>query len=250
MEESSFESRLKSLEQRSKYLTGICLLLLAALSVTKLGVEAKHVKAADDAKILRVRGLVIEDEHGRARILLGAPFPSVPERLRKDATGTDLVFLDQQGYDRFRVGEKLPAMPGFHRIGSGYGVTILDTKGNERGGMGFLSNGKNVNRAAIALDRAGDGSAATDAVGLIVDDATGLAAIGVMYPPAGGHDQDAMMIGTKASKAFITLKDRSGKDRSTLALTNGTPSFELFDQEGKLQRDLVNPSCASAQASQ
>ena len=247
MEQSSFESRLKSLEQRTKFLTVTCLFLLLALSVS-LATRATHVKAAEDARILRARGLVIEDDQGHARILLGAPLPSVSERLRRDATGADLVFLDEQGYDRFRVGEMLPAMPGFHRIGSAYGVTILDTKGNERGGLGFLSNGKNVNRATIALDRAGDGSVSADAVAMIVDDATGLAGIGVMYPPTGSYDQDATMIGTQGSKSFITIKDRNGKERSTLALTDGTPSFEFYDQAGRPQRDLLNPSSVSTPA--
>ena len=67
--------------------------------------------------------------------------------------GTNLIVLDEQGHDRFRVGDMLPAAPGFHRVGSAYGVSILDTQGGERGGMGFISNGSNVNRAVVALDR-------------------------------------------------------------------------------------------------
>ena len=242
MEHSSLELRLRRLELRIRYLAATCALLLLALVAAMVGTRPLQVKAAEDAKVLRVKGLIIEDDQGRARILMGAPFPSVPERLRKDATGTDLVFLDEQGYDRFRVGEELPAMPGFHRIGSSYGATILDTKGGERGGLGFLSNGKNVNRAIIALDRAGDGSVAADAWAAIVDDATGLAGTAVLYPPDREHDQEGIMIGTKGNQAFITLKDRNDKDRSTLSLTDGTPSFVFFDQAGKPLRDLLSTS--------
>lgn len=248
MDNALFESRIKTLETKARYLTGACILLLVVLSAFAFPWQSASVKAADDAKVLRVRGLIIEDAQGRARILLGAPFPSVPERIRQDATGTDLVFLDEKGYDRFRVGEMLPAMPGFHRIGTAYGATILDTKGNERGGLGFLSNGKNVNRATIALDRAGNGSVSADAVGMIVDDATGMAGTAVLYPPTRDRDQEAIMIGTQGNNAFFTFEDLEGKNRTSLALTDGKPTFELFDPAGKPQRDLLNPSSVSPSA--
>lgn len=112
-----------------------------------------HVEAVKSAKVLHLKSLVIDDDQGRARILLGAPFPSVEERLRKDVTATGMVFLDEKGHDRFALGEMMPASPGFHRIGSAYGLNIYDSEGHERGGMGFLSNGSTVNRAVIALDR-------------------------------------------------------------------------------------------------
>lgn len=246
MESERLEYRIRQLQRKTVSLTALCGVLFLVLAGVTISTRVNGVKAAEDSKVLRVKGLIIEDDAGRARILLGAPLPSVSERIRKDATGTDLVFLDEQGYDRFRVGEMLPAMPGFHRIGSSYGVTILDTKSGERGGLGFLSNGKNVNRAVIALDRAGDGSVAADAWGAIVDDTTGLAGTAVMYAPQGGQDQEGIMIGTMGNKAFITFKDRNDKDRSTLALTDGTPSFELFDQAGKPQRDVLNQPSAAA----
>ena len=44
------------------------------------------------------------------------------------------------------------------------GLTIYDTIGDERGGLGFAANGR---RAAFALDRANG-----DAVGMLVDDKT------------------------------------------------------------------------------
>ncbi|WP_221740837.1 hypothetical protein, partial [Streptomyces sp. RP5T] len=32
--------------------------------------------------VIRTRGIIVEDAEGRARILIGAPAPTVPERLR------------------------------------------------------------------------------------------------------------------------------------------------------------------------
>jgi hypothetical protein len=112
------------------------------------------------------------------KCLLGAPFPSVSDRLRQDVTGTDMVFLDEKGHDRFSLGEMMPASPGFHGIGSAYGLTIYDPEGNERGGMGFLSNGSTVSRAVIALDRPGLPSTSGDAWGAMVDDKSGFAGTG------------------------------------------------------------------------
>ena len=48
------------------------------------------------------------------------------------------------------------------------GLTLHDPKGNERGGIGFLANG----RAVVVLDRA---SPSGDAVGMMVEDATDFA---------------------------------------------------------------------------
>lgn len=239
MKNDGLEMRVRSLETRLWSVKAVCLTLFAALLAVATGSFAGRVEAAEGAKVLRVRGLIIEDPEGRARILLGAPLPEVQERPRKDTTGADLVFLDEEGHDRFRVGEMLPPVPGFHRIGSGYGVTILDSQGSERGGMGFLTNGKNVNRAVIALDRPYNPSVSSDAWGAVVDDATGFAGTSYLYPPGKDHDQEGIRIGTIGEKAVITFKDRNDKDRATFALDSGVPSFQVFDDGGKPGKDLL-----------
>jgi hypothetical protein len=240
MESNRLEVRVQCLERRLQVMTALCIAFLSALLVVTAGSFGTRVNASEDAKVLRLKGLIIEDSEGRARILLGAPLPEVPERLRKDAVGTDLVFLDEQGYDRFRVGEHLPAVPGFHRVGSSYGVTILDTKGGERGGMGFLSNGKNVNRAVIALDRPFNPSVSADAWAAVVDDTTGFAGTYYMYPPGKDRDQSGIVMGTNGEKANIIFKDRNDKDRAAFALSSGVPSFKVFDEAGKPEVDLLN----------
>jgi hypothetical protein len=242
MENNSMASRVKHLERKILYLTGLCALLVVATLLMAVSTFTQKVNAAEDAKVLRLKGLIIEDAQGRARILLGAPFPSVSDRLRQDVTGTAMVFLDEKGHDRFSLGEMMPASPGFHRIGSAYGLNIYDPEGNERGGMGFLSNGSSVSRAAIVLDRPSLPSTSGDAWGAMVDDKTGFAGTGYMYSPEVGHGKDGLIIGTEGHKAFITFKDLNNKPRSTFALsTDGTPSFQLFDDTGKPGPDFLNP---------
>jgi hypothetical protein len=241
------ENRVRRLERKIVRLSMLCFTLFLTVLAIAIGTLAtRQVRAAEDTKVLRLKGLIIEDDRGRARILLGAPFPTVPERLRTDVAGADLVFLDEEGHDRFRVGEVLPAVPGFHRIGSSYGATILDTKGGERGGMGFLSNGSTVNRAVMALDRPYNPSISADAWGAVVDDASGFAGTAYMYPAKGTHDQEAIVIGTNGEKALITFKDRNDKDRSIFALTDGTPTFELFDKAGQPQGEMLKLNRDSA----
>ncbi len=240
--------RLRSLEKKVSLLMLLCAVLVAALGTVIVHSAITRVNAAEDAKVLRLKGLIIEDEQGKARILLGAPFPAVQDRLRKDEGGADLVFLDEQGHDRFRVGEMLPAEPGFHRMGSAYGATILDTQGHERGGMGFMSDGKNFNRAAIALDRPYDPSVPMDAWGAFVDDASGFAGTAYMYQPEGGHDQDGIILGTQGNKVFLNFKDRKNKERATIGLTDNTPFLDVFNESGLLQEDLFKSSKSDSSA--
>jgi hypothetical protein len=248
MQNSEQNSRLHSLEKKVWLLMLLCAVLVAALSTMIVQSSITRVKAAEDAKVLRIKGLIIEDEQGRARILLGAPFPAVQERLRKDEGGADLVFLDEQGHDRFRVGEVLPAEPGFHRMGSAYGATILDTQGNERGGMGFLSDGKNFNRAVIALDRPYNPSVPSDAWGAFVDDKSGFAGTVYMYQPESGRDQEGITLGTQGNKAFLSFKDRKNKERTTIGLTDNMPVLNVFNESGTLQENLLKSSKSDSSA--
>lgn len=242
MENNVLESRVKHLEKKIMYLSVFCGFLVVAMIFTAASSFTQQVKAAENGKVLHLRGLVIEDAQGRARILLGAPFPTVHDRIRQDATTVAMLFLDQEGHDRFSIGEKMPGQfngvvsPNNHRIGSGYGLTIYDPKGNERGGMGFLSNGDKVSRAAIVLDRP-----TTDAWGAIVDDKTGFAGTVDIYPPEIGHGASGVVIGTQGRKAYISIKDLNDMPRATFAIgPEETPSFRLSDKTGKPGPDLLD----------
>lgn len=230
--------RLELLEARTfrlRFVCGIQLILLICFGLSAM--QGPHVEAKSSPSILRVRGLVIEDSQGRARILLGAPFPRVPERIRQDSTTTSMIFLDDRGHDRLTLGEESePQVLGKvsatnHRIGRGFGVTIHDGDGNERGAYGWLSNG----RALITLDRPG-----LDAWAAVVDDKTGFAGMRVEYGPEVGRDSNAIEIGTKGSSAYFRLQDPKEKDRAVLQLAgDGSTSFKSMDGAGRLIRDIA-----------
>ncbi len=83
--------------------------------------SAETTKAAgdDSGKILRARGLIIEDEQGRSRIVIGSPVPDPKEGKRMNQS-TGIVINDAEGYERFglnldekgRMGMGFDAPPG------------------------------------------------------------------------------------------------------------------------------------------
>ena len=176
-----------------------------------------RVVTAQDS-ILRGKGLIIEDAKGRPRVLLGAPFPSVPGRSRKDATTDAMVFLDGEGHDRLTLGESPnPQVSGkiLHRIAGHFGVVIHDDVGDERGAYGYLSNG----RVVVTLDRPGH-----EAWAAIVNDKTGIAGMSLLYPPGGGKGGNAIETGTEGVESYLRIKDPDGKIRTSLRVENGKGS--------------------------
>ncbi|MDX1624649.1 MAG: hypothetical protein R3199_11805 [Gemmatimonadota bacterium] len=93
-------------------------------------------EAPDD--VLRVKGLVVEDEEGRPRIVLGAPVARVEGRRRTDPS-VGLLVLDENGVDRVSVGAPTTAPRAggrvHERIGDAAGIEINDEAGNERAGF-------------------------------------------------------------------------------------------------------------------
>jgi len=75
--------------------------------------EVPSVSASSETdqtqQVIRARGLIIVDEKGRERIIMGSPVPDPPHRGK--------------------------------RISPGHGMIILDTEGNERFGLGLMDNG-------------------------------------------------------------------------------------------------------------
>lgn len=97
--------------------------------------------AQERDKVLRVRGITIEDAQGRPRILLGAPVAKVAGRKdQEDIYG--LIVLGENGTDRVIVCYPLP---GPQRQGEAAGGVLLnDARGAERGGYVADDNGEVV----------------------------------------------------------------------------------------------------------
>lgn len=125
--------------------------------------------------VIRAKGIVIVDEQGRERILIGAPIPQAKHRVRTnlekvkevwgkrfpkeymdwyktyDHTANGMVILDENGFDRVAIGSTPDPNIG-QRIAQGMGVVINDEQGFERSGYQLLNvNGKN--RMVLGLDR-------------------------------------------------------------------------------------------------
>jgi hypothetical protein len=236
------EQRMQRMEKALVALLLICSVLAIALCSVSRNNAPNRVLAAESATVLHLRGLVIEDDQGRARILLGSPFPVVADRVRHDATTTAMVFLDEEGHDRFSVGEKFtPQIDGvvprdYQELSTGFGLTLNDQLGNDRGGMGFLSNGTSVSRAVFSLDRPKG-----DAIGAIVDDTTGYAGLVAMYPPRQvGVEATGILLGTQGDKAYLSLQDSRNMPSTSLSVgPEPNPSLQVFDRKGKPGPNLL-----------
>jgi hypothetical protein len=235
MTDPSIEQRIIKLEKATQRLRWVCASQVSVILAIWISATLTYrVNAQNSPQILRVRGLVIEDNQGRARVILGAPLPAVRERKRQGSLTDSMVFLDEEGHDRLTLGEgPNPQAQGkiLHRIATFFGILIHDNNGNERGGYGWLSNG----RAVITLDRPG-----LDAWAAVVDDQTGFAGMRVEYAPDVARDKTGIEIGTQDSRALFRLMDTKERNRAVLRLgDDGVSSFQAFDEEGRSTRNLL-----------
>jgi hypothetical protein len=216
-EDMDIETRLARLEARNTKLTIIC----GALAILCMGLGTTFAVAGptrNQPDVIHAKGLVIEDANGHPRILIGAPFPDVPGRIRHDERTAAVEFLDEKGHDRLTVGESFtPQIKGvvpanFHRIGVGVGVTLHDTDGNERGGMSWLSNG----RGGIAFDYP-----ERDAIGMYVDDKDRSATFVLENPDAAVGDKSLLELTAKGKGGELKLFDAAGKAKTRWTIDNG-----------------------------
>jgi hypothetical protein len=85
------QDRITRLESECRRLR-LGLLLLAVVFVTTITTLSTSAQTTD---VLRLRGLIIEDEAGRPRVVLGAPIPE-----NRQTTRTGLKILDETGVER------------------------------------------------------------------------------------------------------------------------------------------------------
>ncbi|MBM2813119.1 MAG: hypothetical protein HW416_3878 [Chloroflexi bacterium] len=157
------------------------------------------------AEVLRVRGLIIEDSTGRARVLLGAPVPQIGERARRDG-GIGMIVLSESGNDRLAVGYyPSPQMGGrvSQRIASAVGFAINDSAGNERTGYGYLDNG----RVVLGLDYPNG----REAVSLVVYP-DGFAGMMVGSSQGKGYERVGLGVSNAENRAFIKIANEANSD--------------------------------------
>lgn len=82
------------------------LLLQSVMRVSHVEAQSKTAsnQSGQVAPVIKTRGLIIVDEQGRERVLLGAPVPDPPHQGKRISPGHGMIILDPQGYERFGVG--------------------------------------------------------------------------------------------------------------------------------------------------
>lgn len=148
-------------------------LTVAFLGLAVFGFAPGH--QGDD--IVRTQGVIIVDEEGRERILIGAPVPHADARVRTDLDRiaetwaprypdpeeyleayrellhglNGMVVLDEGGFDRIALGDPVPDPIIGRRVAPATGLLINNREGLERTGYGLLEvDGKY--RVALGLD--------------------------------------------------------------------------------------------------
>ena len=169
-------------------------------------------------QVLRARGIIIEDESGHPRLLMGAPVPRVADR-RSDVT-TSIVARDVGGHDRVIFGEQPdPIINGkvMRRIGSSWGMTIYNTAGDERGGFANFDQG----RSTVALDRA-----AGDGIAMMVDEKGDFAGVLLNYNSGKvGSYKPAVQIGTVGSRFIGNISNFDDSTAGSIKAGNDGPAI-------------------------
>lgn len=240
------DPEIAKLRREVRHLKGLCAATLCALLLLLLS----GFQGTPREQVLRARGLVIEDAEGRDRILIGAPLPASPQRIRTDPAKAraawggrypdldfysklehatnGLLILDANGHDRIAIGDPTPDPNTGKRIAPAVGIAINDAEGFERSGWGHFPS---LGRTGLGLDHASgegvnllvleDGSA-----GLLVRDAEGARQTFVGQAPR-GH----AFTGIEEAVHGFVIRDAGGP-RMVLDATGHTPRIELREADG------------------
>jgi hypothetical protein len=84
---------------------GLLLQSSSWFSGAKAQTKTEADRSAQVSAVIRTRGVIIVDEQGRERVILGAPVPDPPVEGRPRVNPAHgMIILDQKGYERFGVG--------------------------------------------------------------------------------------------------------------------------------------------------
>ena len=229
---ASLEERIAHLERRL-FLFGFAFVLTAVALVAAIAVGVAKASPSEANSVLHVKGIVVEDAQGRPRILLGAPVPKVSARKRTD-DATGLIVLSENGADRVAVGYPTPAPQSggkvASRIAAAAGIQIDDPQGDERGGFGFLDNG----RVVLGLDYAG-----REAVTLAVVPEWGFAGVAV-NAESGSESERAELAVLKDGTSLMKLADTNGDERAMfLVKGQSVPQLLIIDPKSQSTVDAL-----------
>jgi hypothetical protein len=148
----------------------------AMLGVIALGIAAIAHRFAN-SRLLRTRGIVIEDAEGRDRILIGTPVPKSASRVRTDAARVEkewaprlggeaymkayrqydndvggILILNEDGFDKLMLADHTPDPNTGKRLFENSGLTWNDDRGFELGGLGCGRTENGKYRVILGMD--------------------------------------------------------------------------------------------------
>ncbi len=224
------ESRYKKTKQLFTGFVAIILISIFVLGFTK----------TNKFDLIRAKGIIIEDENGKDRILIGAPIPYSKNRVRTDTSlvrkyfsteiypkdpdkymewykkyrhsAFGMVVMNEKGLDVMQLGDQLSDPNVGRRIFLPTGILLNNQKGLEVGGFGTHTFDDGRSGVALGLDDPANGREAFHAVvlsdgtrALILQDAAGKLVLGF-----GTSGNDIFRI--KDSIKFIGVKYFDKKD--------------------------------------
>ena len=150
--------------------------IAAMLGVIALGIAALASRFAS-SRLLRTRGIVIEDAEGRDRILIGTPIPQSAARVRTNAARVEkewapllggeaymkayreydndvggILILNEQGFDKLILADHTPDPNTGKRLFENSGFIWNDDRGFERGGLGCNKTADGKYRVVLGMD--------------------------------------------------------------------------------------------------
>jgi hypothetical protein len=169
--------RITALEWQLRGLKILVGLSLLGVAVAICFLSNFKAEAQSSDRVLRVRGIIVEDAGGHERILIGAPIPAAQNRVRTDEarvrqlwatrypnpdrymnfykdyqhSTNGILILDEKGFDRVALGDPVPDPNIGKRVGPSTGMLINDEQGNERSGYGLLKVNDRY-RVVLGLD--------------------------------------------------------------------------------------------------
>lgn len=167
--------KLQQIEKRYRNLKYLLAGFITITVITLISFRYIHVKKSD---IIRVKGIIVEDENGKDRILIGSPVPHSKYRVRTDSSLVrkywasqfknpdeymewykgyknslnGIVFMNEEGFDEVLVGENLSDANVGKRMFECNGIIWNNKKGWERGGAGVNTTDDGKSRPTIGLD--------------------------------------------------------------------------------------------------
>jgi hypothetical protein len=112
----------------------LCLWFATVAFVAWPRVGVAHAESVSSDSILRVRGLIVQDENGIDRVYIGAPLPApmvLGKRFKRSIIGSGILILDAEGNER----------GGYITTAGGDAQLSVDTVGEEAGDFGAAADG-------------------------------------------------------------------------------------------------------------